>query len=278
MKKRQSNYTPDLAVGVKVRSALLGEILSIISAVIAADMLFVGHKDGTFGTDDKKAFIIAAACALACLALYLMQRFVFGRVICVFGEDKLYFFDVDAKIGYREGITSGYVYYGSIKNVECDTRRKNSKVVVYGDSFSFTIENAGWILSRRLKKRIKEYSNFRGTGASDLTDKIYDGFFGELVNALENGDMRERIESFAGVRFDYCAVRDDCIELTAEPDNCGRRIDVYIDEDCMFLDVTQPGGEMMEHTEEMKNIGTLDELYSVIEDFFAGKLNDSSQL
>ena len=103
--------------------------------------------------------VIAFTCFSPFMLLAVLNRFLFGKILCVLTEDKLYYFNAAIRKNSKLNKTNGYLDYNEIETVEyisawCDSGpRRVSKVIISGENFEITVWNANRSLVREINKR-----------------------------------------------------------------------------------------------------------------------------
>lgn len=102
---------------------------------------------------------IVITCFSPFILLAILNRFVFGKILCVLAEDKLYYFSAETRINSRQNKTSGYLEYNLIESVKYIPSslgvgaKRNSRVIISGENFEITVWNANCILVKEINKR-----------------------------------------------------------------------------------------------------------------------------
>ena len=103
--------------------------------------------------------IIVVTCFSPFILLAILNKFVFGKILCVLSEDKLYYFSAETRINSRHNKTNGYIEYDEINNIEYIPPRlgvgakRFSRVIISGENFEITVWNANRSLVREINKR-----------------------------------------------------------------------------------------------------------------------------
>ena len=102
--------------------------------------------------------VIVVACFCPFILLAIFNRFVFGKILCILTDNKLYYFNAETKINSRYNKTNGYMQYNEINNVEyipssAGITGRTSQVVISGENFEIKIFNANRSLVKEIKKR-----------------------------------------------------------------------------------------------------------------------------
>ncbi len=102
--------------------------------------------------------VISVICFSPFVLLAVLNRFLFGKILCVLAEDKLYYFTAETRINSRHNKTNGHIEYDEIKNVEyipssAGITGRTSQVVILGENFEIKIFNANRSLVKEINKR-----------------------------------------------------------------------------------------------------------------------------
>jgi len=103
--------------------------------------------------------VIAFTCFSPFMLLAVLNRFLFGKILCVLAKDKLYYFGAETRINSRHNKTNGYIEYDEIGTVEYIPPRLGagskqlSRVIISGENFEITVWNANRSLVREINKR-----------------------------------------------------------------------------------------------------------------------------
>ena len=102
--------------------------------------------------------VIVVTCFSPFILLAILNRFVFGKILCVLAEDKLYYFNAETRINSRHNRTNGCMEYNEIKNVEyipssAGITGRTSQVVISGENFEIKIFNTNRSLVKEINKR-----------------------------------------------------------------------------------------------------------------------------
>ena len=102
--------------------------------------------------------VIVVACFSPFILLAILNRFAFGKILCVLAENKLYYFNAEIRKNSRHNKTNGYIEYVEIKNVEyipssAGITGSTSQVVISGENFEIKIFNANRSLVKEINKR-----------------------------------------------------------------------------------------------------------------------------
>ncbi len=93
------------------------------------------------------------------IVLAILNRFIFGKILCVLAKDKLYYFGAETRINSRHNKTTGYIEYDEIKTVEYIPSRlgagakRLSRVIISGENFEITVWNANRNLVKEINKK-----------------------------------------------------------------------------------------------------------------------------
>ena len=93
------------------------------------------------------------------IVLAILNRFVFGKILCVLSKDKLYYFGAETRINSRHNKTNGYIEYDEIESVEYIPSRLGagakqiSRVIISGETFEITVWNANRSLVKEINKK-----------------------------------------------------------------------------------------------------------------------------
>ena len=103
--------------------------------------------------------LIVFTCFSPFILLAILNRLVFGKILCVLTEEKLYYFSAETRINSRHNKTNGYLEYNEIKNVEYIPSRLGvgakqlSRVIISGENFEITVWNVNRNLVKEINKR-----------------------------------------------------------------------------------------------------------------------------
>ena len=103
--------------------------------------------------------VIVITCFSPFILLAIFNRFVFGKILCVLNEEKIYYFSAETRINSRHNKTSGYIEYDEIETVEYIPPRlgvgakRLSRVIISGENFEITVWNANRSLVKEINKR-----------------------------------------------------------------------------------------------------------------------------
>lgn len=101
--------------------------------------------------------VILVTCFLPFIFLSILNKFAFGKILCVLADDKLYYFSAETRINSRYSKTNGYMEYNEIINVKFIPSRlgvkRISRVIILGENFEITVWNASRSLVKEINKR-----------------------------------------------------------------------------------------------------------------------------
>ena len=126
--------------------------------------------------------------------LGIVYNLLKGQLLAILAEDRLYFFCCEIRLGHRQLLSDGYVYYSAIKNIDLVTPSKHSHVMVNGENFQIKIDGLGRGFVRKLKKQMAADPGlpFPEPGiviAEDNSENTsHEGLFAELWNTYEKGE------------------------------------------------------------------------------------------
>lgn len=103
--------------------------------------------------------VIVITCFSPFILLAILNRFVFGKILCVLTEEKIYYFSAETRTNSRHNKTNGYIAYDEIETVEYIPPRLGagskqlSRVIISGENFEITVWNANRSLVKEINKR-----------------------------------------------------------------------------------------------------------------------------
>ncbi len=102
--------------------------------------------------------VIIIICFSPFILLAILNRFVFGKILCVLSEDKLYYFNAETRMNSQYERTNGYVEYSKIEEVKyipstVGVMGRTSKVIILGEDFEISVFNANRSLVKEINKR-----------------------------------------------------------------------------------------------------------------------------
>lgn len=155
MPKNNKNFVAKEIEGKKIREQYFDGIVigALIGIFIATTSLFIDLNN--FVTICILIIVFSPFMLLA-----VLNRFLFGKILCVFTEDKLYYFDAEISKNSRHNKTNGYVEYNEIKKVEYipspffgGRDRPARRLIISGEKFEITIYYANRSLVKEINKR-----------------------------------------------------------------------------------------------------------------------------
>ena len=99
--------------------------------------------------------VILFICFSSLILLSILNRFVFGNILCILSEDKLYYFNAETIVNSKHNKTNGYIEYKDIEKVQyiSSSIRQLSRVIISGANFEITVLNANRNLVKEINKR-----------------------------------------------------------------------------------------------------------------------------
>ena len=110
--------------------------------------------------------VIVVTCFSPFILLAILNRFVFGKILCVLSEEKMYYFSAETRINSRHNKTNGYLEYNEIENVEFIPSslgagaKRSSRIIISGKNFEITVWNANRSLVKKINKKKQRKSGF----------------------------------------------------------------------------------------------------------------------
>lgn len=104
-------------------------------------------------------FGIIIICFSPFILLAILNKCVFGKILCVLTEDKIYYFGAEIRMNSRHNKTNGYLEYNEIENVKYISkplfggRFSRRRVIISGENFEITVWDANRSLVKEINKR-----------------------------------------------------------------------------------------------------------------------------
>ncbi|MBQ9107057.1 MAG: hypothetical protein IJY56_04110 [Clostridia bacterium] len=158
MPRNNKNLVAKDIDGKKIREQYFDAILVGLFIVVAGYTIYSLFDIKNF-LDNLLNSGILITCFSPFILLAILNKFVFGKILCVLSEDKLYYFSAETRINSRHNKTNGYLEYNEIKNVEYIPSRlgvgakRLSRVIISGENFEITVWNANRSLVKEINKR-----------------------------------------------------------------------------------------------------------------------------
>lgn len=143
--------------GKKIREQYFDGILIGVSVIAICYTIF-----SFFNVENYKSnfinIVIVVTCFSPFILLAILNRFAFGKILCVLAKNKLYYFNAETRINSRHNKTNGCMEYNEIKNVEyipssAGITGRTSQVVISGENFEIKIFNTNRSLVKEINKR-----------------------------------------------------------------------------------------------------------------------------
>ena len=165
MPRNNKNLVAKIIDGKKTREQYFDGLLVGVFVFVICYAIFCLFDIENF----KKNFIniiILVTCFSPFIVLAILNRFVFGKILCVLAKDKLYYFGAETRINSRHNKTNGYINYDEIETVEYIPSRlgtgvkRLSRVIISGEFFEIIIWNAKRSLVKEINKKRQRKSGF----------------------------------------------------------------------------------------------------------------------
>lgn len=275
--KKSDTLKPRDVRGKKIKKDHILEIyVFMITLMLITNVLLNAVNFENFSKFYTDTYTMAISCFVALsplLVLGLLQKFIFGKVICILASDRFYFFKADIVTEKTTHRTNGYVDYTDIKEVEFQSERtgKHTKnlITLHCDGFSIEIKETKKSLKKKIDNAIERFNtNGNTTGEDSLINEFeeyrtpeYNNLFSEIIQEYESGKLEQVISEDAEVfesKYDI-----DCGLIIIEFGKNGFVMSIDIDE--CFLTMVYDNGNT--YDVKMSDIGSIDEFYKELKNF-----------
>ena len=154
MPRNNKNLVAKDIEGKKIREQYFdGFLIGIIIALLISCLFDIKSF-----LNNLSLFGIIIICFSPFILFAILNKFAFGKILCVLTEDKLYYFGAETRINSRHNKTNGYLEYNEIENVKYISkplfggRFSHRRVIISGENFEITI----WYANRSLVKEINK--------------------------------------------------------------------------------------------------------------------------
>lgn len=157
MPRNNKNLVAKDIDGKKIREQYFDGILIGVSLFAICYTIFSFFNVENFKSNFIN-IVIVVTCFSPFILLAILNRFAFGKILCVLAKNKLYYFNAETRINSRHNKTNGCMEYNEIKNVEyipssAGITGRTSQVVISGENFEIKIFNTNRSLVKEINKR-----------------------------------------------------------------------------------------------------------------------------
>ncbi|MBQ7939287.1 MAG: hypothetical protein IJ281_02805 [Clostridia bacterium] len=217
------------------------------------------------------------------LLLLLCERIWLRKLLCILGEDRLYFFRAAFTKYYENSPRkttmlhcSGSLPYFAIADMKNAIRWErsrysgstNNKLVIIGDTFEIALIAADRSLPRKIRKKQAACPPLHtsvGTSLTlDLDQPARSGLWAEIWQAYETGAFEKLFDEYTEISLEWTFEENSVDMLDIILVRNGYEIYFDIDEESFHMDAIDTG---VDTTIALADIKTLDNLYAQIQNF-----------
>ncbi len=252
MLKKEKNLTYKDVVGKKIRKHVLFPGILLYCAPFIYFHLELIWNPVSWETA-KVLFAISAPFIGFFALLFLLDHFWFGQVLCVFGDEKLFFFDAivlelnRSRNTKKESCCGGSVAFDDIKYVEYVPAKKkrmfgkkriihHEYIILKGSDFQIQILGGTKGLIKKIKKmQNKQTSSISVEILPDFDKLKHDrcGIWETIWNAFKNGPVVNLFDKNTAIIEFERKEEDNIIAIVVEKNGC--EITFNMDEDGLYI-------------------------------------------